>query len=146
DMRVVALVDAAVAASARPYPGRQLVYVDAGLHRVSVTPLRQQDEAVAESEHVLDAAGLASATDLLARWIADAFVMTTRFDPFHDAESEQALYDRLPGWLQELQERDASELSLMHRGEAFSVEVERSQLHGVVAGFNRAVVQLIAQA
>src|SRR5690606_25694718 len=31
---VAALVDAAAAASMRPYPARQLVYVDAGLHRV----------------------------------------------------------------------------------------------------------------
>jgi hypothetical protein len=146
DMRVAALVDAAVAASARPYPGRQLVYVDAGLHRVSVTPLAQTDEAVAEPEHGFDAAGLASATDLIARWIAEAFVMATRFDPFHRADSEQALYDRLPRWLRELHDADSADLTLEHRGEEFCVTVERSQLHGVVAGFNRAVVQLIAQA
>src|SRR5690606_34147481 len=78
-MRVRALVDAAAAASARPYPGRQLVYVDAGLHRVSVTPLSQAEVAVAEREQGIEATGLANATDLLARWIAERFVLATRF-------------------------------------------------------------------
>ena len=31
----------------RPYPGRQLLYADAGLHRVSATPLEQGTEVVA---------------------------------------------------------------------------------------------------
>src|SRR5690606_4880397 len=31
------MVDAAAAASARPHPGRQLLYADAGLHRVLLT-------------------------------------------------------------------------------------------------------------
>jgi hypothetical protein len=145
-MPVRALVDAAVAASTRPYPGRQLVYVDAALHRVSVTPVEQTHEAVAEPEQGLQDFGLANATDLLARWVAEVFVMTTRFDPFHHAQSEQQLYDRLPGWLRELREGEEAVLTLPHRGEDFTVTVERDQLLGVVAGFNRAVVQLIAQA
>lgn len=144
-MRVRALVDAAAAASARPYPGRQLVYVDAGLHRVSVTPLSQAEVAVAEREQGIEATGLANATDLLARWIAERFVLATRFDPFHHARSEQELYDRLPGWLRELHDAESVDLALSYDGEEFTATVERDQLLGVVAGFNRAIVQLIAQ-
>src|SRR3970282_2647382 len=40
-MPVRGMIDVAAAASERPYPGRQLVYVDASPHRVAVTPLRQ---------------------------------------------------------------------------------------------------------
>jgi hypothetical protein len=40
-MPVRALVDTAAAASVRPYPGRQLMYVDAGFQRISVTLLEQ---------------------------------------------------------------------------------------------------------
>src|SRR5690606_16126530 len=96
---VAALVDAAAAASMRPYPARQLVYVDAGLHRVSLTHVEQTDEAIARGEMGLEKTGLAQANDMLVRFIADRFVLATRFDPFHDAECEQALYDGLPGWL-----------------------------------------------
>ena len=46
-MPVRAMVDAAVAASVKPYPGRQLLYVDAGLHRVTVTLIEQGADAAA---------------------------------------------------------------------------------------------------
>ena len=49
---VRALVDAAAAASVRPYPERQLVYVDAGLHRVSVTSIEQGVDAGVRSAYL----------------------------------------------------------------------------------------------
>lgn len=143
---VRALVHEAVASATRPYPGRQIVHVDAGLHRVSVTGVEQADEAIAGREQALDSTGLATATDLLARWIAEMFVLATRFDPFHHARSEQELYDRLPEWLRTLRELERAELELPHGDERFAVTVERERLANVVNGFNRAVVQLIAQA
>lgn len=144
-MPVRALVDTAAAASVRPYPNRQLVYVDAGLHRVSVTLLDQAaDEVQVRAEHAL-AQGLAGVTDAFARRVADHFVRATRFDPFSHAAAEQALYDRLPGWLEALAREERVELTLEHRGETFRVEAERDAVLGVAQGFCRAVVQLIAQ-
>src|SRR5690606_9039285 len=143
---VAALVDAAAAASMRPYPARQLVYVDAGLHRVSLTHVEQTDEAVARGGMGLEKTGLAQANDMLVRFIADRFVLATRFDPFRDAECEQALYDGLPGWLRALHGEESIEVELTHADEAFRVTIEREQVLGVVSGFNRAVAQLIAQA
>ena len=52
-MPVRALVDAAAAASVRPYPKRQLVYVDASLYRVSVSLLAQNGEVQVRAEHAL---------------------------------------------------------------------------------------------
>jgi len=52
-MPVRALVDTAAAASVRPYPGRQLVHVDASLYRVSVTLIEQNGEATVQAEHAL---------------------------------------------------------------------------------------------
>jgi len=143
---VRALVHEAVAATSRPYPGRQIVHVDAGLHRVTVTAVEQADEAIAGPEHGLDSTGLATANDLIARWIAEMFVLATRFDPFHHARSEQELYDRLPDWLRALRDLERAELELPYGDERFAVTVERERLAHVVNGFNRAVTQLIAQA
>lgn len=143
---VAALVDAAAAASMRPYPARQLVYVDAGLHRVSLTQVEQTDEAIARDELGLEKTGLAQANDMLVRFIAERFVLATRFDPFHDAECEQALYDGLPAWLRALHREESIEVEVTHAGETFRVTIERDQVLGVVSGFNRAVAQLIAQA
>jgi hypothetical protein len=142
---VRALVDTAAAASVRPYPERQLIYVDAGLYRVSVALLEQGGgEAQVREEHALGQ-GLSGVTDAFARRIADHFVRATRFDPFAHAATEQALHDRLPEWLGALEREDRVELELEHRGETFRVAAERDAVLGVAAGFYRAVVQLIAQ-
>ena len=81
-----------------------------------------------------------------ARRIAEVFVLATRFDPFHHARSEQALYDSLPQWLEQLRTAPKAELKLAFGAEEFRVEVERNQLLGVAAGFYKALLQLIAQA
>jgi hypothetical protein len=139
------MVNAAAAASDRAYPGRQLVYVDAGLHRVSVSALEQQDGVTVRAEQGLEGVGLAQLTDTWARRVAELFVLATRFDPFHHAESEQHLYDRLPEWLAAVEREGQAELALPHGGEEIRIQVDRTQLLGAAAGFYRSLVQLIAQ-
>jgi hypothetical protein len=143
-MPVRALVDAAAAASVRPYPNRQLVYLDASLYRVSLSLLEQNGEAQVRAEHAL-AQGLAAVADAFARRIADHFVRATRLDPFAHAETEQALYDRLPEWLEALQREERSELSLKYRNEEFRIAAERDAVLGVAKAPYRAFIQLIAQ-
>jgi hypothetical protein len=144
-IEVRALVDAAVAASAQPYPDRQLVYVDAGLYRVATTLLEQEPDHVAfRSEESLVTTGLASLHEAFARRVAELFVRATRFDPLHRAETEQALYDRLPAWLTSLHGQESVEAVLSYGGEELKVVLERGAVLGVAAGFYRAVVQLIA--
>jgi hypothetical protein len=143
-MPVRALVDVAAAASVRPYPNRQMIYVDASLYRTSVTLLAQNGEAQVRAEHAL-AQGLAAATDSYARRIAEHFVRATRFDPFTHAEAEQSVYDRLPEWLAALQRQERAELKLEHRNEEFGITPERDAVLGVTQGYYRAIVQLIAQ-
>jgi hypothetical protein len=142
---VRALVDAAAAASVRPYPNRQLVYVDASLHRVSVSLLEQSEREVqVRAEHSLTQ-GLAAIADSFARRIAEHFVRATRFDPFTHAEAEQALYDGLPAWLSALQRDERVEVPLRYRNEEFRITAERDAILGVAQGVYRAIVQLVAQ-
>ena len=143
-MPVRALVDPAAAASVRPYPKRQLLYLDASLYRVSLSLLEQNGEAQVRAEHAL-AQGLMAVADSFARRIADQFVRATRLDPFAHAETEQALYDRLAEWLEALQREERVELSLKYRNEEFRITAERDAVLGVAKGPYRAILQLIAQ-
>jgi hypothetical protein len=86
-MPVRAMIDVAAAASDRPYPGRELVFVDAGLHRISAVPLEQGDDVSALAEQGLENTGLAGLRDALAKRLAELFVLNTRFDPLHRAET-----------------------------------------------------------
>ena len=73
---VRAMVNAAAAASAQPWPGHQLMYLDAGLHRVTATRLRQgEGQLTADPEEALNGVGLASLLDLWAKRVAEIFVL-----------------------------------------------------------------------
>lgn len=144
-IRVRAMIDTAVAASHCFYPGRDLLFVDAGLHEVAATLIAQREEATLGARHVLESTGIAALTDQLARSIAEAFVLKTRFDPLHDALTEQKLYDELPGWLARLRAEESIDVAIEHRGDEFSVTIEQQRVRAVASGFYRAVLQLIAQ-
>jgi hypothetical protein len=144
-MPVRALVDVAAAAGHRPYPDCQLVYLDAGLYRVTATVLEQGADVAVRAEHALQQSGLMGLMDAFARRIADAFVRATRFNPFRNVETEQALYNALPGWLDAWRIEERLELKLPYAGDQVSVTVERDEVLGVAAGFYRGVAQLVAQ-
>ena len=140
-----AIVDAAAAASLRPWPDSQLVYVDADLHSVFVTPLAQGDRVTAETPVRLESMGLAALMDSFARRMGELFVLATRFDPFHKAATEQRVYDGLADVLAELDRSGAATFTLSRGDESFEIEIEASQVLGAAQGFYRALRQLIAQ-
>ena len=92
------LVDAAVASSWQPHPGRVLAHIDAGLHGAVLTRLGQEGGV---SRETVESSGMVGLSALRERWlgtIANAFLTQTRFDPLHDAGAEQSLFDQLPAW------------------------------------------------
>jgi hypothetical protein len=140
-----AIVDAAAAASLQPWPGRQLVYVDADLHSAFVTPLAQADRVTAETPVRLESMGLAALMDSFARRMGELFVLSTRFDPFHRASTEQRVYDGLADVLAELDRSGTATFALARGDESFEIEIEASQVLGAAQGFYRALRQLVAQ-
>jgi len=141
-----AIVDVACAASVRPWPDWQLLYVDAGLSGVFITPLEQTDEVTAQAPVRLDSMGLAGLMDAFARRIGEIFVLKTRFDAFHHAETEQQLYSGLVAALDGLDSSGGAGFVIVDGDDRFEIEIERNELLGVAQGFYQAVRQLIAQA
>jgi hypothetical protein len=128
EMPVAGLVDTAVATAASGVPGERLLLVDVHLHRATVAELRQGEEIVRDRLTTIDRWGLHEVRDALARGIARTFIAATRFDPFHGAETEQALHDRLPKWLEGLRSQDRAVLSLVGDGRDHEVEVSRADV------------------
>ena len=100
---VKGFVPLALAAAPGAHPGKMLLHLDIHLHRLEVTYLKQGQQLTLEDS----ATGLDKGLIYLHRQWAEAigqeFVSSTRFDPFHQAASEQELYDRLPGVFYNLQ-------------------------------------------
>jgi hypothetical protein len=80
--------------------------------------------AVAEDSRT----GLVQLYDGWARTIARHFVRTTRFDPLHQAATEQILYIQLHTHLATLTERRSTEVAISSGGRRYSIELDRREL------------------
>jgi hypothetical protein len=145
DVPVVAMVDAATAATRRQYPGAVPVHVDISLHAACLTRLGQDGQAQVEKSALAEGAGQLALTDAWVKFIAAAFVKQSRFDPLHTAETEQTLQDRLPEWLARASADQRVELVLDYRGIEHRAEIELIDLIGAVDPvYQRIVAQLRA--
>jgi hypothetical protein len=102
-MPVQGFVPLSLAALPSNAPVECLVHLDLGLHRTLLTVLDLGREAVSLAKTTIEGQGLESLRNAWMQAMADEFVRHTRFDPFHAADTEQALYDQLPGLLTDLQ-------------------------------------------
>ncbi len=96
-------VPLALAASPGGHPGKMMLHLDIHLHRIEVTYLKQGQQLTMEDSVGGTEKGLLYLHRQWAEAIAQEFVGSTRFDPLHQAASEQELYHRLPGILDNLQ-------------------------------------------
>jgi hypothetical protein len=134
-LQPVGLVDAGLsAASLEPAP-ESLLQLELGLHRAVVTVLDHAGDLRRTRFELLPQHGWLALQQAWLDMVASAFVRGTRFDPLHDAATEQKLSDGLPGWLDELRERDAVSIEIEAAGETRGIELTR-------AGFAAAVSRI----
>jgi hypothetical protein len=143
-VRVAGLVDAALAAcSLEPAPARVL-HLDIELHEAILTVLeysggeraglKRSRYEIALRQGVLDI------QQTLMQFIAETFIRKTRFDPLHDASTEQRLVDQLPAWLDQLREQERITIGMQFGDRPLEIEIERAQL---IAAVERHYVELL---
>lgn len=132
-LAVAGLVDSAVAASRRPYPGRALWHVEANLDTAWVTRIGQDGGAALGARTAVPRLGVEALERGCAELVARRFVACSRFDPLHQARSEQALFDALPGWLAAAARQDEVALALEHGGNRFEATLAARELRERVA-------------
>lgn len=124
DIPVVAMVDAAVAATRRQYAHGVPVHVDLSLHFATLTRLSQAGQAQFERSIVIDESGMLDLYDIWLRVIAETFVQQSRFDPLHTAETEQVLQDSMLDWLAIASSRSTVPMEIEYRGISHAAEIE----------------------
>jgi hypothetical protein len=114
-LRPVGLVDAGLAsASLEPAP-ESVLQLELALHRSTLTVLDHSGDLRRTRFEILPQHGWIALQQAWLEMISAAFVRKTRFDPLHQAATEQRLCDGLPAWL-----------GASCAGEAVVVEVESS--------------------
>lgn len=143
---VAGLADAALTAcSLEPAPARVL-HLDLELHQAILTVLEYaggEKPGLKRSRYeIAPRHGVLGIQQTWMQFIAENFVRKTRFDPLHDAGTEQRLVDQLPLWLNELglNELGLSELdgtgqitlTMQFDQRPIEIELEREQLIAAV--------------
>jgi len=140
---VVAMVDAAVAATRHQYRNAIPVHVDMSLHSALLTRVLQSGQAQVDNSAVVEDSGLFALYEAWIQIISEAFVQQSRFDPLHTAETEQVLLDRLPGWLADASAGRTVALDIEYQGIGHHAEIEALSLVAAAAPvYQRIVSQL----
>lgn len=142
----VGLVDAAVAAAAlEPAPASTL-HLELTLHRAVLTVLEHAGELRRTRYELLPQHGWLALQQAWIGLIAAEFVRRTRFDPLHDAASEQRLWDSLPSWLEALGRDDVLTIELPAAGTTLAIELPRAEFVAAVRPLYDAVAHLLQRA
>ena len=99
------LVTIPIAAAQEPRRDHLLVHVDIHLHRTEMAVLDQDERLSLMDTLAVPGKGLHYLYKEVVEAIAEEFVRLTRFDPLHEATSEQELYNRLPHILSALRQK-----------------------------------------
>ena len=161
--RAVGIVDAGLAAAIDQTHSDSVIHADLQLHQVVLSKLtRQGGELVRESVVQVPGTGWVNLSDSLLQLMNGAFIQQARFNPQHNAESEQLLLDGLPGWLRDDSQAPAGGpssaapgaddeearrnllVSLRHSNTVHQARVPRSSLHTRLQPFYRKIQQQLA--
>lgn len=124
---VAGVVDGAVAACAGLEARPVVLHLDVQLHQAVVTELAGSGTLRRRRVEIASRAGLKAMYAAWAQLVSEAMVRRTRFDPLHQAASEQQLYDRLPGWLAALAQDDSVDATVDSGAGSYSATVGREQ-------------------
>ncbi len=121
------MVDLAVAACAGLDVGARVLHLDLHRHQSVLTRLAGTTRLRRSGVDVASRVGLVPLHAAWAQLISEAMVRRTRFDPLHQAATEQQLHQRLPGWLEALAQDEAVEVTIDSGSGSFSATLRREQ-------------------
>ncbi|MGH8252313.1 MAG: hypothetical protein ACREVI_16740, partial [Steroidobacteraceae bacterium] len=140
---VAGVVDAAVAACAELDAHRTVLHLDVQLHQAVLTEMSGPDRLRRTRVEVAPRAGQKAMQAAWAQLVSEAMVRRTRFDPLHQAATEQQLYERLPDWLSALASQDTVDASIETDGSTFTATVRREQFALAVEAWYAQLAELV---
>ena len=100
---VVGVVDSALASASQQTSAQPIIVADIQLHQAVLTPVTSNGDSLEVGTAIqIPGVGSQNFMDLMMRMATDMFIQQCRFNPQHNAVSEQQLYNALPDWLSEV--------------------------------------------
>jgi hypothetical protein len=141
------LVDAALAACALTPVTPHVLHLELYRHRAIVTHVEQESGGARRARFEIDnGCGMQRLEQLCIESIAGVFVRSTRFDPLHQAQTEQLMADGVRQWLSALGNEDQVLVTLASEQQDLQIEWSRAQWLAVAEPVYAAIVQLVQAA
>lgn len=119
----VGLVDAGLAAASLEPAPDSVLQLELGLHRAVLSVLDRAGDLRRTRYDLLPQHGWLALQQAWLDLVAATFVRKTRYDPLHEATTEQRLCDGLPGWLGALQGSPAVTITVEATGGPHTIEL-----------------------
>ena len=142
----VGVVDSALVAAIAKARSSAIIYADIQLHQVLLTKLVIEDGQL-KSESVIQVPGVGNQNfmDSMMQLATGLFIQQCRFNPQHDAESEQQLYNELPNWLkQDDGNQNSLLLELKTSSAVHTAKMPRESLINHLSGYYQKIHKQIA--
>ena len=140
---VAGFVDLAVAACAPLEARESVLHLDLHFHQAVLTELGGNELLRRRRLEVAPRVGMRALHAAWAQLVAEAMVRRTRFDPLHQAATEQQVHDRLPGWLATLGETGSVDLEVEASAGTFGVTLRRDQFEFAAEAYYTQLSELV---
>jgi hypothetical protein len=137
-------IDAAIAAVAALGLERSAIVLEIGMHATAATYIDHDGAQVRRRRTAISQrGGLIAFYQGWLELVSTTMVKRTRFDPLHDAATEQSLFDSLGAWARDAAATGAVNAVLSKETERFEVTLTRDQFAQAGQGLHREIMRLL---
>ncbi|MDP6097413.1 MAG: hypothetical protein QGG67_15730 [Gammaproteobacteria bacterium] len=143
----VGVVDSAVVGAVNDTSQeKSVIFADIQLHQVVLTKMMVVDQRL-NTDSVIEVPGVGTQNfmELMMELVTGLFIQQCRFNPQHNAESEQQLYNQLPLWLQQDDDdKNSLLLELKTDSAVYQAKMPKQSLVDILNGYYKKIEQQLA--
>ena len=124
----VKLIDSALLASIKALNQGEQLHLDIQLHQSVLTRIETDKNHQVIATEILPDIGLMGIHEQCARLISHEFINQSRFDPHHNAETEQLLFEKIPDCLARLTDTSISKMDIEYKSQSYSANITRETI------------------
>ena len=111
------------------------LHVDVQLHQTVISTLAIDGTDIRLVDvDIKPELGIQSMQESLLHALQNNFIRSDRFDPLHDADTEQQLFNQLPNIVQSAVKGEKSNVGVQHQGKLYSTVIDSSESEAALAG------------
>ncbi len=118
---------------------------DVQLHQTVSSRLTVADGSVTLGEvEIIQDVGIHLMQETLLKGLQHSFIQNDRFDPLHDASTEQQLFDQLPKIAEQIAAHGKANIGVEHQSKLHSTSLDTKEWQALLSGFTQRLAQASA--